>query len=125
MVNLIEFTLRSDGGERFLFISPVLMQSKEMPSLLPPIKAYVYEDLIKEDFWAHLGDKKSEIPKEFEIKELVIKHDQDFEKAYLGYLVLGDGESTLWQWEGDAAGLNNDDIEKMVAFLNDYKSNKN
>ncbi|NHA06282.1 hypothetical protein G7092_20905 [Mucilaginibacter sp. HC2] len=125
MVNLIEFTLKSDRGERFLFISPVLMQSKEMPSLLPPIKAYVYEDLIKEDFWAHLGDKKSEIPKEFERKELVIKHDQDFEKAYLGYLVLSDGESTLWQWEDNVTGLNKGDIEKIEAFLNNYKKNKN
>lgn len=122
MVNLTEFTLKSDSGERLLFLSPVLLQSKEMPSLLPPVKAYIYENLIKEGFWAHLGEKKI-IPKGIERKELVIKHDQDFEKAYLGYLIYSN-ENGLWHWSGNSSNLNKDDIEKVEGFLNNYKDDK-
>ena len=65
--------------------------------------------------------EKNEIPKELERKDFVIKHDQDFEKAYLGYLVLNSGENTLWQCEGNLTKLDKDDIEKLEAFFNNYK----
>jgi hypothetical protein len=120
MVNLIEFTLKSDDGERFLFISPVLLQSKTMPSLFP-VKAYVYENLIKEDQLAYLKGKNSGQVEYFGKSKLVITHDQDFEKAYLGSLTVHPDEKIKWHCDDNLTGLSEHDIGELVAFLNNYK----
>jgi len=123
MVRTNHFTLHSDRGPRLIIISPVLFQSKEKPSLLPPIKAYLYEHLILEEFWAHAADYKIEIPKEFERKDLVIKHDQDFEKAYLGYLISSGDENLQWKWEGAVINLSKIEIKQIEDFFNSYPEN--
>lgn len=101
------------------------MQAKEMPSLNPPFKAYVYEDLIKEDLLDYYMDeeKKSLLRKHREqsLPALVIKHDQDFEKAYLGYLILYQGEQKKWEWEGRRVNLTADDVLQIETFMNNYK----
>ncbi|MFI5136509.1 MAG: hypothetical protein ACHQIM_01695 [Sphingobacteriales bacterium] len=123
MVNLIEFTLKSDNEERFLFISPVLLQSKTMPSLFP-VKAYVYENLIKEDQWAYLKGKSSRLVEYSGKSQIVIKHDQDFEKAYLGSLTVHPDEKVKWHCDDNLDGLSKHDIGELVAFLNNYKSGR-
>ena len=66
MVNLIEFSLKSAKESRTLFISPGLLQSKETPTLLPPLKVYIYENLVKEDWLAHLKGREIKTPDQFQ-----------------------------------------------------------
>ena len=119
MFNLIEFTLKTDNGERLLFISPVLLQSMEIPLLLLPGKAYIYENLITEDWLAYLGDQKINLPDDPESQQLAIKHVQHFEKCYLGYLIFSD--ENKWKWQDNSGNLNKVHIEKIEAFFNSYK----
>ena len=118
MVNLIEFVLQSDKGLRTLFVSPVFLQSNEVPSLDSLNKAYVYEELIKEDWWSALGGNKDRFPIELQ-KEIkpVIKYNQDFEQAYLGYLRFSD-ESNRWEGAGSTLKLISHEIKELENFLN-------
>ena len=124
MVNLIEFSLKSDKESRTLFISPGLLQSKEMPSLLPPLKAYMYKNLVKEDWLAHLKGGKIKTPEQFQRERLVVKHDQNFESAYLGCLSCRADENNRWKWEGSSTNLSQSEIEEVEMFLNNYGKNE-
>jgi hypothetical protein len=116
MFNLIEFTLKTDDGERLLFISPVLLQSMAIPLLVLPGKLYVYENLITEDWLAYLRDQKINPPDGPESQQLAIKHVQHFEKCYLGYLIFSD--ENKWKWQDSTANISKDHIKKIEAFLN-------
>ena len=113
MVNLRQFLLKTDTGERTLFISPVCLQAPETLLYQGPAKAYVYEGLIKEDWWSFLGRKKDSVPIELQKeRDPVIKHDQDFEQAYLGYLIFCEVKNA-WQWKGSEFKFNSTEIKEL------------
>jgi len=118
MVNLLEFTLKSATGDRLIYISPIMLQSQEMPSLIPPMKFHLYENLINADLRAQLRQEKIEISKGFERKPLAIKYDMDLEKPYLGYLLCSYDESTRWKCEENSTTLTEHDVNELEAFLN-------
>jgi len=128
MINLLEFNLINGDKERSIYLSPVLMQAGQMPSLTHPFKAYVYEDLVKETWRIDpslfsISDTPSPASEEFKerfSKERIrIKHDQDFGKAYLGYLIKLD-ENLPWRFDGNLNKLNEDEIQKLEDFINNY-----
>jgi hypothetical protein len=124
MVNLAEFVLKSDTGERTLFVSPVYLQDNKVPSLEGPTKAYVYEGLIKEDWWSAAGANKESVPVEFQ-KEMqpVIKYDQNFEQAYLGYLVFS-VENDRWEGAENTLKLDSSELKELENLLNNYGDGK-
>ncbi|WP_439694710.1 hypothetical protein ACFGVS_16060 [Mucilaginibacter sp. AW1-7] len=124
MVNLKQVTLNSEGQERHLHISPVLLHAPTLPSLKPPFKAFVYEGLIEENLQDRMDEEtKKMLEKHPEFKNfirpgLVIKYEQDFACAYLGCLVLNAGEDKNWQWEGNRKNLTTDDVVQIETFMN-------
>lgn len=84
-----------------------------------PAKAYVYEDLVKVSFWDHIGGKPKTFP--FELKDYgpVIKHDQDFAKAYLGHLEFIPGKK--WQWQSGDEKLSKEEIVQLEQYVNSLK----
>jgi len=121
MVNLLEFTLKSANGDRLIYISPIMLQSQEMPSLLPPMKFHLYENLIKVDWLTHIGAERIKVPKAFERKPLAIKYDMDLEKPYLGYLLCSYDEGKRWKCEENSTTLTEHDVKELETFLNNYK----
>lgn len=113
-----------------MYLSPTCLHAPQEPSLIAPFKAYLYEGLIKEIWKSDFQISSEDIDKlTVAQKETVgkyskgderIKHDQDFESSYLGYLVLNAGEKEHWKWEGSTARLDSQDIEKIEEFFNNY-----
>jgi len=120
MTNLIEFTLKSEKGERHIAICPVQFQVIQRPSLAPPFKAYIYEDLAMEEWSAHVGQQKNSMPPASPKEMQVLKRDQDFEKAYLGYVVKPN-ENEPWQNDGNLKRLSADEIKQLEQLINNYR----
>lgn len=55
-------------------------------------------------------------PKEMQ----VLKRDQDFEKAYLGYVVKPN-ENEPWQNDGNLKRLSADEIKQLEQLINNYR----
>jgi len=120
MTNLIEFTLQSELGERYLAISPVLLHLREMPSLKPPLNVYVYEGLILQDWSSLFSEEINSISTAFHTEMRMIKPDQDLKKAYLGYLVKPN-ENEPWQNDGNLTGLSAEAIKQLEHLINTHR----
>ncbi|WP_462265149.1 hypothetical protein [Mucilaginibacter sp.] len=123
MVNLQTFTFKSEQRERTLYLSPVLLQANKLPIFKAgELTIYVYENFVVQDYdklaledgelkWMEDGQLKTTI-------ESRIKHDQDFEKVYLGSVYKNFNVKGEWQWQEKGTPLKADEVTLLINELN-------
>lgn len=77
----------------------------------------MYENLIMIDFYECIGKHPDWIPSEPKKIEPVVKFDQDFSKAYIGYLEVVPGKKVIWQWMSGCGDLNQEEIAELERLV--------
>jgi hypothetical protein len=123
MVNLHAFTFKSNERERTLYLSPVLLQANKFPIIKDgELTLYVYEDFVMQGYEKLVKEdgklQTTEDGKLETITEMRIKHDQDFEKVYLGSVYKNFNIGGEWQWQGKGPVLKAEEIKLLIEELN-------
>jgi hypothetical protein len=126
MLNFYAVTIQTESGERAIYVSPLLLQSKKPPNLKSGKleKLYFYSELMDEDYYKGL--------ELYEMKNLdlpdycIINYGQDFEKYYIGSFHVDYDPRSYWQWEGTSIPFNENDVKALAEclFTPDSKSRR-
>ena len=119
MLNSIIITLNTEEGELEIFVSPLLLQSKERPNIKSGKIGilYFYEQIRDEDYMANL--EQEVLAEEFKSDRYIVNYGQDFAKHYLGSLCVDFDTKRYWQWEGNSNKLSEQDVKVLGESLFD------
>jgi hypothetical protein len=126
MTNCLILTIKVEGGEREIYVSPVMLQSKEPPDIKsgPIGRLYFYDPLRDDHYRENL--KKDPIDERFKSNSYIINYGQDFEKFYLGSLWVDFDTKRHWQWEGNSSRLCEQEVNALGKLLfNSYSETRN
>ncbi|HTI59468.1 hypothetical protein [Mucilaginibacter sp.] len=123
MLNTTTIKIKTERGEREIFISPFLLQSKTHPDFKSGTftlhKVYFYSELDDNDYKKNL---KQEFPEYLNSDKYIINYGQDFEKYYLGSFFVDFETKHCWDWQGKLDGLNDAEVKALGESLFDEKS---
>jgi len=112
--------IKTEQGEREIFISPISLQSKTFPDFksgtITLCRIYFYEKLQDDDYRKGV---QQEFPQYLSSDKYVINYGQDFEKYYLGSYNVDFETKRYWDWEGKPGGLNEEEIQTLGDSLFD------
>lgn len=117
MINLQPIPIQTDRGEHIVYVSPVLLQSKEPPSIKSGRvgKLYVYRELRDKEYKENVDPADLLLVRNAE--KLVIYYGQDFSKYYLGSFHVDFEKKLYWDWEAD---VNANQLAQYVRQLASY-----
>ncbi|QEM13173.1 hypothetical protein [Mucilaginibacter rubeus] len=117
MLNSYTINLQTEAGEKEIFISPFLLQSKIPPNLKSGNieKLFFYIELKDDSYKAAL--EQEELSDRFKTDEFIINVGQDFEKYYLGSFRVDFQEKRCSQWEGKTGILTEQEIKTLGESL--------
>ena len=117
MLNSHIITIETASGRHEIFVSPLLLQSKELPDIKSGKIAilYFYDQLRDDDYRAML--EKETLPEQFKSDRYIINYGQNFEKYYLGSLHVDFATKRYWQWEGKSDEFNEHDIKILAESI--------
>ncbi|MFS2187458.1 hypothetical protein ACCC92_12345 [Mucilaginibacter sp. Mucisp84] len=113
MLNSSIITIETETGEREIYISPFLLQSKEPPNLKSGTieKLYFYNDLNDDAYKATLALEP--MRHQFKTDDYILNLGQNFENYYLGSFHIDFKNRRCWQWEGKPNMLTEHDVKNL------------
>lgn len=120
MLNGPVITIKTEIGELEIFVSPLLLQSKEPPNIKSGKIAvlYFYDQLRDEEYKA-IVEKDDDLTERSKSENYVINYGQDFGKHYLGSMYVDFETKRYWQWEGNSNKLSEQDVKVLGESLFD------
>jgi hypothetical protein len=119
MLNSCIITIKTESGDREIFVSPLLLQAKEPPNIKSgKIGILYFYDQLRDDACKAMLETEV-LPEEFKSDRYVINYGQDFEKYYLGSLHVDFDAKRYWQWEGKTSKLSEQDVKVLGESLFD------
>lgn len=118
MLSTFTIKIKTEKGEREIYISPLSLQSKTPPDLKSGTvcKIYFYDQLRDDEYLRNL---KQEFPQYLSSDKYIINYGQDFEKYYLGSMYIDFETKRYWEWEGKPGGLGELEVRALCeAFFN-------
>jgi hypothetical protein len=117
MLNTSVITVKLESGESEIFISPLLLQSKERPNLKSgKIEILYFYSQMQDDEYKALLEKEA-LAEDFKSSDYIINCGQDFEKYYLGSLHIDVDSKSYSQWEHGSQKLSEQDIKVLADSL--------
>jgi hypothetical protein len=121
MISTQTLIVNTQSGKREFLISPVMLQSKELPKKFDKIvKLYFYENWFDEAYKTNL--EKERLDDKFKTEDYFINYGQDFSKFYVGYLTADFENKTFWGWQGEPNKLSNADAEILINSLSNPRT---
>jgi|SRR5579863_895805 len=113
MLSTFTIKIKTEKGEREIYISPFLLQSKTRPDLKSGTinKIYFYDQL-KDDQYDAAVEQDSYL-KRVRTDKNVLNYGQDFEKYYLGSVYIDFETKHFWEWEGKPDGLSEQEAKLL------------
>nr|WP_067059088.1 hypothetical protein [Mucilaginibacter sp. L294] len=114
MLNSYILIIKTEGGEREIFVSPFSLHSKWRPDIKPgEIEIlYFYGQMQDDEYKAML--EYEDLDEKFKSERYIMNCGQDFEKHYIGCLHVDFDKKLYWDWKGK---LDNNMSEQDVKFL--------
>jgi hypothetical protein len=114
MLNSYILTIKTESGEREIFVSPFLLHSKVRPDITSGKIdiLYFYDQMQGKDYKAML--EREDLDEKFKSDRYIINCGQDFEKHYIGSFRVDLDKKYYWDWEGKSG---NEMIEQDVKIL--------
>lgn len=122
MVSTFTIKIKTEKGEREIYISPFLLQSPPTnvkSGTITVCRIYFYDQLKDDDY---INGVKQEFPQYLDSDKYVINYGQDFEKYYLGSLYIDFETKSYSDWEGKHDGLDQVEIKALGDALFDEQS---
>lgn len=126
MLNFYALTIQTESGERAIYVSPLLLQSKKRPNLKSGKveKLYFYCELMDDDYYTGLElyeMKNLDLPDYY-----IINYGQDFERYYIGSFRVDYDTRSYRQWEGTSIPFSKNDVKALAEclFTPDSKSRR-
>ena len=91
-------TIKTEIREREIFVSPLLLQSKEQPDIKTGkiVILYFYDQLRDDAYKAMI--EKDDLPERFRSDKYIVNYGQDFGEYYLGSMYVDFETKSYWQW---------------------------
>jgi hypothetical protein len=122
MLNSYAITIKTERGVREIFVSPLLLQSKERPNIKSGVIEilYFYDQPRDNDYMTMI--EKEILREEFKSDRYIINYGQDFEKYYIGSFCVDLDKKRYWQWKGKSDDFSEQDVRVLAEILFDPQS---
>ena len=119
MLSCYSIILNTENGKREIVVSPLLLQSKELPDVKAGkvYKLFFYEYWMDEEYMSNV--EKEYLPDQFKADNYLINYGQDFSKHYLGSLNIDSDSKCYSDWKGQPGKLNETEVKTLGESLFD------
>ena len=116
MVSLIPFIIPEKKGDREVYISPIMLHSKELNKIKADKieKLYVYSDLKDENY---RGNALTDSLSLSEPENWIIHDGQNFEDYYLGQCDIDFDKKSYSNWRGKSEDFTERNLEVVANWL--------